>query len=1100
MKVKLKKKFAEQDLDKFISDVYTSYNFNQNQKFYFDFTEVEYIGNQELLVFSCLLKVFMISGVDFEVEFFPKGIFLSNLSYRVKRQIIEIWIVWKIYEIVPADKVFHFFGIDGNSVERLMVETGYVPKELELYTRHGITPFIPLQFVNNYREIDVKKIINPLYNLNNVVKELLSAANCSHPFTSNALSSIITEELYLNFLDHSSKSSFQGLNNLAAMSISFRNRLDERSYEDVRVQSIKGFNFSTECLPESKSFFFNSKTKRYKNIPFIEFSFVDFGVGIADSLRDTFGINSPIQNFAERDSDILKYAFNHDSSRHPITSPIPEQKLIPRGLFDALVLVKRYRGLMIVRSNKGKLLYDFSDGSSATEGREFLAGNEYYFPGTLVSIYIPAVDDSRGLNISTIKPEISIKPNKNLAHRYVSFAELYDNLNFDKSELYNSLIRELRKRLHKKDSPSVIFFDFATTHHVEKRILKKVLYFLLSDYEINIINNVVIINFLHSHLLSEVSTELLELGTAIRNYKIHPLPITSFSPVSGELNLVWLGIFDEEDRKKLQDLLYDEYSLASSDFKDPQNLAGHIIHFDAFGNLISNFPSSTVLIDVYRRLQDYMSTKQVLRIIDKYNCIWEGGEDKIFLCNGNYYQKQYVEVTDLLNHPTDSQIISRLLYDSIIEACGSLEDYMFIGVTTTSQKLFNAMEIQQLIHREQYVVLDSYHALHAEDGMVKIKAGTKYILLCDVIATGSLTQKIAEKLKELGAELSWVGVIVNTLTDEAINENQFILGFKNRIKSLHRHSIAKYRIDDIRQELLTKQIVRINPFTNIPITLSINETYYQDTVIARPKISLNAKDATISIENDFLKEVAEEDIKVGFLKFNNLVHPYFFNTDAILKRISHEQLVKVFAKVNKPYLKQEAIKVFYPRKSGIESFDIDKLKRVLANHDIEQIEIERFNTPDGWRFPHNSNYISTRINDKICFILDDGSCSGDSLIQMVDEIAFYKVKEIVLLCFVGRVGDHKREFFSRLSGIKVREQSVETSVYFISHWHLPTYYLDENPNIQERQWINEIISLPNTPIAIKNIARNVQTQILQRLGKTILIINICLRLKVQTEK
>jgi orotate phosphoribosyltransferase-like protein len=31
---------------------------------------------------------------------------------------------------------------------------------------------------------------------------------------------------------------------------------------------------------------------------------------------------------------------------------------------------------------------------------------------------------------------------------------------------------------------------------------------------------------------------------------------------------------------------------------------------------------------------------------------------------------------------------------------------------------------------------------------------------------------------------------------------------------------------------------------------------------------------------------------------------------------------------------------------------------------------------------------ASRVNNKNCFILDDGSCSGDSLIQMIDEIAF----------------------------------------------------------------------------------------------------------------
>ena len=154
---------------------------------------------------------------------------------------------------------------------------------------------------------------------------------------------------------------------------------------------------------------------------------------------------------------------------------------------------------------------------------------------------------------------------------------------------------------------------------------------------------------------------------------------------------------------------------------------------------------------------------------------------------------------------------------------------------------------------------------------------------------------------------------------------------------------------------------------------------------------------------------------------------------------------------------------------------------------------------EGWKFPHNSDFLKSKVEDNICFILDDGSCSGDSLIQMIDEISFYNAQEIVLLCIIGRVKSHKREFFSRLVRIKVtNKETIPLSIYFASHWHIPTYYLDENPNLRETAWLNNIINLQNTPRSIKQIAKSVRNEITPKEEKGFThIINIYQKQKIQ---
>lgn len=65
MTIKLDRKFAERDLGRFIDRIYLNYLSFPHDKYYFDFTDVEFIGNQELLEFSALLKSFIVSGTDF---------------------------------------------------------------------------------------------------------------------------------------------------------------------------------------------------------------------------------------------------------------------------------------------------------------------------------------------------------------------------------------------------------------------------------------------------------------------------------------------------------------------------------------------------------------------------------------------------------------------------------------------------------------------------------------------------------------------------------------------------------------------------------------------------------------------------------------------------------------------------------------------------------------------------------------------------------------------------------------------------------------------------------------------------------------------------
>ncbi|MBA3986363.1 MAG: hypothetical protein H0X63_07300, partial [Flavobacteriales bacterium] len=101
MEIKLSNKFADKHLDVFIDRIYRNFQLKPNDNYIFDLTEVEYIANQELLVLSSLFSIFINNDIEFEILLFKKGISTNEIPSRVKKQIIELWVVWEVWRIIP---------------------------------------------------------------------------------------------------------------------------------------------------------------------------------------------------------------------------------------------------------------------------------------------------------------------------------------------------------------------------------------------------------------------------------------------------------------------------------------------------------------------------------------------------------------------------------------------------------------------------------------------------------------------------------------------------------------------------------------------------------------------------------------------------------------------------------------------------------------------------------------------------------------------------------------------------------------------------------------------------------------------------------------
>jgi len=1099
IKINIPKKFSEKQIGMFIDMFFKEYKkISANEIFFFDFTQTEWIANQNLLLISGLIKYLYKSKNNIQIKLFPEDVNLMN--ERQAKQICQIWDVWKLYLIFDEQHFEKFVLNYENNIIPYLYDHFKLPRNNELFDDNvSVIPFVSLNYITNARyENTMNAQLKPVYDLNQIVNNQLLEANCAHPFTSKTISAIITKELYDNFLDHfnKEKSLFNSYQDWAFMSISMKRK------HKIDNQNLLQINFDQEELIESKSFFFNKKNNKFKNENIIHFSFIDFGSGIVDTLEDEFKKTTKDNSsdlFPNKyHNNILKFAFNHNSSRNPILDKFDKiDEYIPRGLYDLLVIVKRYKGLMIIRSNYGKILYNFAETNKINDSYSFFDNDKVeFFPGTYISIYIPALirephEENFDYSVIRLEPELS-NYQKEKSVRNINLFEIVSDLS--KNAMRNKeLITKISEKLKfENDKNKLTYITFLGVN--DSNIIKKVIFFLIGTYEINENNSVIIVHPPQKEYIDKINSLISALDDdgVIQDFKINPIPLIYLSEEKKEILLDWIGIFNSKTKKRLNDLLFDANSFTlKEDLDNDYSSLGNTNLIDKFGNFNSKLPKERTLLEYYNRYE----TRLFDNIIIEYDC---EKKDGIYLCNGNYYQDSFLQLSDVLNSRKYGNIIALLLYENIKRHLNKFynihnenNQIKFIAITASSHKILKLIITQdqlndeQVFSKENCLFLDSYLDFESEIKN-KLEANCQYILVCDAIATGKMAFKLDRIISENNSNLFCVAVFVNSISEKFETYNDFQNNFikKNRFISLFDKPISKFKRSELTDSQLNKEIVRINPYTNIPITLSESITF---------------SDSVLLSNSEFLECIDNNNIEIRFKLFNNIIHSYFFKTSEILKQESskiishdfaHSIIFKIFEKLKDKINLENCNFIFYPKNSDIEYLKLEQLQietKILGKGGVKYIELERYNYENGWKFPHTTDYSRNEIENKEVLIIDDGSCTGDSLYQMITEVSYYNPKTINVLVIIGRIDDHKKEFFSKIKSLRSKnndneisensERSINLNIFFGSHWNIPTLYKEINPLIEESNWFDKILKIQNTPRQIKTYAENIKNEI-----------------------
>ncbi len=1125
MEFKFEEKISSHNLPELINNDWDKI-FLVDPEIEFNLVRLEWITGEAITYIFALINQLKSKGFQVKVTLPNPGNIIDALNEdknkrnRHKR-LASLIDIWKIENICNLQ-----LGIDliVPSNHNTLIENARKKYKYIDSSWYKILPFQKVKTpifenINNIREhLDDK--LNEIYSIEKDALLILNRFNSSKPFENQTLSHLLTTELFLNTIFHSgSKECY--------FSIVLNSKYDEDVEKEKLINngylkeeaSLRAKNkvkwFTKNILPESIinerdeeiTNFFILKGE-FLNRSYLEFNYIDFGLGIPRTLENEFNkfekqlkhlkSNSPIKYKEEieklplldnegekinKDTKILEFAFLLDSSSDPFEDSLEIRDYMPRGLFFLIEVIKRFDGLLILKSNNGKIIYDFSD--SKINKKAVRAGKiKYNFPGTMITILLPN-ESKNGRSVENTEGAVELEKFQvkkgvgNIKHSHLSIGQIlsesFKKIDYrtEKSKLnyalYTELFKGLNKRLKSENAEKekrIVYIDFAGVNL--SFIESKIFFYLVNTPYINETQtNVVIVNISNKYI--DRLKEIQELIRCTKPFHFRPIPCIVHTKDNG-IKVLWLGVSNEKDEIKLTELLLsppENDFVYVSEMNEPDLIHGNFFRINWInrknnsGNIFLNyFPD----INEIKYESCFRISQRLAKNIKKYSLVWLNNKEIAYLTSGGRYQYQFLNFIELLatfkgdgttfySKQIARYLVNKWLFDNI-EFPNSID--WIVSVTLSGQilarevlnelKIFykDGEDIPELIRLAHY-----YEFENEEYGLNSINEGDKIIIVTDVISTGDLLERLTNSVEHRKADVIRYLSIADVRDLEKYGNAKFdskltSLMLPSDFKSDKDFDFNKY--DNI-QEFHT-EIIRINPIINAPVSIKLEN---------RKKINQN----TLFEFEEFIKNyISEEFLLIGYFKNNNTFHSYFFDTNQYFKSLQGKRFFTDLIRKCSYYEKSKRHSVVaFPIFSGIENIDELFLKEVLLdnnliNNDSIVIPLPRVDTPNGWRFSFPPESLAEKITGDI-LLIDDGSLSGETIIQMIDSICFFTVRSITLITIFGRLRDFQKEFFSQIKGLTNVEHGI--NIYFGIHAHIPYYPFNKSfPLFQE---YNELRSI-----------------------------------------
>ncbi len=1003
-------------------------------------------------------------------------------------------------------------------------------------------------------------------------------------FDNHFLHYSIIKEFYSNTCQHAYKDS---KNKKCFFSLDSNNKIDKKFYGEVLATKLTE-RYSER--PKEEQAFFKDKSGAFINTSFIEFNFLDFGEGIVSTLKKKYSEEkielikdklSPNHDKQNEDTRILEYAFLLFTSKYELGKDFEMHDYIPRGLYIIKDIVKRYGGMIIARSKKGKVIFNCNTNNLADEvifrdnDKDKSIGEG--FPGTSITIILPAKEKEKAThykrNVQTVSKSLPTPHFINLLS--------YTN-KISSSEIVTSQTNEVEKRIKffeeffrsicneflnlKSSNGDLVLLDFAGIERANQDIFNKFIYFLAYCPLISEKINVCLFNVIEKGINQALLVGDNEIKKS-KGFFIKPIPC-----IYPDLSVNWIGINDRELEKSVNEVWKENYS-KNETFTDIHHLAENVLKIlfedngkTTFAIQVQSYFSIIELIYQHHKsfienelTENGVEFKELKNEEHNYNVVLntkidkETGKQRAYLTSNGKYQKEFLTFIEKLYIREYRRLIStyflyNFCFDNSGEERGKIitETTKVLTVTLSSQLL--GKEFTEIMNELEFtkrkvalIPLSNYYDFNTEEPFNEIHDTDKIIVVNDVISTGNLSRKITISVEEKKASIVSMITIIDSRTDDDKKTE-----INSEITSLFERPVEKFSDNPF-----DTNPIWINPILNAPTTMS-REKSNKESILKTPQefvnffkndnlfkvghFHQNTRHLTYYLQtDDFFKEehkegfpviskiietlknriAAEKNLSlesdlIEIRRIHQVYNSQYRETNKNEKKIDtkHKGIVKSF-KAIEGLLSEQLAKhkqysiyeqqsnqfvdfIFYPFLSSVSEIEknLNPISYSLrGNHSIEIYPLPRIMTPRGWRFSFPPKFLNFHTKDKAALILDDGSCTGETITQMIDSLSFLELNEIFVLSIFGRLEDFQREFLSRIKQVKVKDKnkvykSIPVSVFFGTHFHIPVYNKNTHPSRAEIKEMEDIENLykenENTlPTHLKNYIERRKTEILK---------------------
>lgn len=1061
----------------------------------FQFDKLEWISNTAISCILSWIKVLEDNNISVYITLQSSvGVMSNSPEYINRTRCLEkLMNQWSLRDRVSTANILIDGGIKINN-----------------YPKSDFSDFAPIPIIK-YETTSFDIEFDQMYNsrfseFTNKLQKSLEQTAINY-YDSNFLNYSILKELYSNVCLHSN--SISSLDCFFSVGVNKKYSGDSKFVSKSRVEELSYLELD-----------YFTDNKAYRNIDFIEFNFHDFGVGIVESLKEKylnedendlkkfFGSYYKKHLLQKLDTRIIEYSLLLFTSRYEIERQFEVHDYIPRGLFILKDIVKKYQGYIEIRSNRGALSLSFKHGKTIityADDKDVL-----FFPGTQIKIVFPSLEKN-----NTLKEVVLETGTRNIVtsdfaniHFLNEYAKVESNLKsrfikndaeFFKNRLTGSLFTEFLNHFKNIKKDSIILVDFAGIEPKTVDFFNKFIYFinhvpLAGDTRLIIYNNVT--KGLNSTILFNSSNDLKSKG-----FLPYPIPC-----IHVDTEVEWLGVEDEFSKIFTQLWIGDtrnELVFENIINYNTKQIQINSIGEDRFKIVVNLPPFSEILEKLDEQIQNTIISElenkgiQFYNLTDRdklnYNNVVLSERNKTFLTSSGAYLNEYISFNEKLYILAYRRMVASYFVFKIHLHCEGVSKLnKILSVTLSSQLIGNETKdiLNNLLNKNiDLIALSNYYNFQNEEKFNDIKAKDKVIFVSDVISSGSLAQDIIKSVEIKGATVLSCLSIVD------------LRGIIKDVDGIPVLPLAEYKIEHLSVAPEGYEIEVINPVLNVPTSI--------------PKS--NSMGNVLMEKEEFLNHIDEKYLLLGNLRNNSVYFNYYLKTDELLKddkenkyrflkellskltslkkrknhaelnyllkgldqvskNVSSPDVIKDFEKINKQlYQLHKKLTpdlfndynidiVFYPFLSNISVVEdnINLFKNEIEDNRIPLIfPIPRIMTTRGWRFSFPPKFLDVLINNQnemSALIIDDGSMTGDTIMQMIDSISFLSVKSIDVFSIFGRLEDYQKEFYSRIKSVQVKGSVAPINIYFGTHFNIPVHNNIENPASIEHREIDELES------------------------------------------